>query len=364
MQASTIEESETTAEEPSRAANIKRLFSTTVGAIVAVALLLALGVWFYRLGVRDAQNVPIIRAALDPVKVRPEDPGGTETPHQDITSYQVAETEPVQAAATVVAPAPPEPRPEDIAMGDLAAASVPNPPDARPSSPVGDTSSSPAPSIPTDDATDVLQNEIDRQVAAVLSETPSDTGVQPPSAAPETTVPDDTRIAAATPTPSQPEEPAQSEAPQPDLSQTEPEQDAPAVEEPEAEPLGAGTEYAPAASPTVPRRPSNLLARVEEAKKQEAQSVTDLASRAASSPVQVQLAADPDETAIRQQWRRIYNANSDVLRDRALAIQQTVSGGTTFYRLRVGPFETTSEARAVCQALKARGQDCIVARNG
>ncbi len=45
-------------------------------------------------------------------------------------------------------------------------------------------------------------------------------------------------------------------------------------------------------------------------------------------------------------------------------MQTTVSGGRTYYRLRVGPFVGMSEAHAVCQALKARGQDCIVARNG
>jgi cell division protein FtsN len=62
-------------------------------------------------------------------------------------------------------------------------------------------------------------------------------------------------------------------------------------------------------------------------------------------------------------WKRIQKANADILRDRTLAIQTTISGGTTFYRLRVGPFKDGSEARAVCQALKGRGQDCLVARN-
>ena len=67
---------------------------------------------------------------------------------------------------------------------------------------------------------------------------------------------------------------------------------------------------------------------------------------------------------MRAKWERIRKANDDILRGRTLAIQTTVSGGTTFYRLRVGPFESGSEARNICQALKARGQDCIVARNG
>ena len=62
-------------------------------------------------------------------------------------------------------------------------------------------------------------------------------------------------------------------------------------------------------------------------------------------------------------WSAISKANQDVLRGRALAVQSTVSGGTTFYRLRVGPFSNRAEAVSVCRALKARDQDCIVARN-
>ncbi|MEM1299589.1 MAG: SPOR domain-containing protein, partial [Pseudomonadota bacterium] len=84
---------------------------------------------------------------------------------------------------------------------------------------------------------------------------------------------------------------------------------------------------------------------------------------AAKSRVQIQLAANPDQGAVRKMWDRVRRANEDILRGRALAVQTTVSGGTTYYRLRVGPFKDAAEARNVCQALKARGQDCIVARN-
>jgi SPOR domain len=117
-------------------------------------------------------------------------------------------------------------------------------------------------------------------------------------------------------------------------------------------------------APLPPARPADLRARIEESVRSAEASAAELARRAAASPVQIQLAADPDEEAVRAMWRRISQANSDILHDRDLAVQKTVSGGTTYYRLRVGPFAGTTEAHAVCQALKARGQDCIVARNG
>jgi hypothetical protein len=131
---------------------------------------------------------------------------------------------------------------------------------------------------------------------------------------------------------------------------------------PKPDPDEAG-QAAPVA-PLPPARPSDLRARIEASVRSAEESAAELTRRAAESPFQIQLAADPDEAAVRAMWRRISQANSDILHNRDLAVQRTVSGGTTYFRLRVGPFGGASEAEAVCQALKARGQDCIVARNG
>ncbi|MEM7061367.1 MAG: hypothetical protein AAF557_27635, partial [Pseudomonadota bacterium] len=123
MQEPTFERYEEPAEvAPSRFARVRGIVSTAIGAVVALSLLLALGVWFYRLGVRDAQNVPIIRASTDPAKVRPEDPGGTTAPHQDVKSYEIAESGQPSAVAALVAPEPAKPSREDVAMAELQAA--------------------------------------------------------------------------------------------------------------------------------------------------------------------------------------------------------------------------------------------------
>lgn len=136
------------------------------------------------------------------------------------------------------------------------------------------------------------------------------------------------------------------------------------AELPAAAPVEGGTEFAPARSPIAPVRPSDLKARMAAGARAAEQMADSLAQRAASSAYQVQLAAAPKESIVHDMWQRISAANADLLRDRALAVQTTTSGGMKFYRLRVGPFKGVNEARAVCQALKARGQDCIVARNG
>ena len=327
MQDHTHEDFDPEVDRPSRFGRVRSAVSTAIGALVAMALLMALGIWFYRLGVRDAQNVPIIRASLEPEKERPADPGGLVAPHQEIESYDVAGNQPAASAAAVVAAQPPQPRPEDVPMAALQPIEAQPEPEPQPAQAV-------APSEAAAPA-----NEAPRSPAEVASTEP---GAQTDQqlALNETAV-----------TEPQPTAPVETEA-------------EPAVVESEdpAEIVGA-TAYAPTRSPVALPRPANLKARIVAAAETEEQSQVDLVKAAASSRVQIQLAADPSETGIRSKWRAIQQANDDILHNRALAVQTTVSGGTTFYRLRVGPFRSAEEARSVCQALKGRGQDCIVARN-
>jgi len=89
-----------------------------------------------------------------------------------------------------------------------------------------------------------------------------------------------------------------------------------------------------------------------------------LGSHAAASQVQIQLGAFPSRDETEAEWERIFKANKDILEDRALVIQPTVSKGRWFFRLRAGPFKDRIEAQNTCRALQARGRDCLVAVNG
>lgn len=355
MQEPTFERYEEPAEvAPSRFSRVRGVVSTAVGAVVALSLLLALGVWFYRLGVRDAQNVPIIRASADPAKVRPEDPGGTSAPHQDVKSYEIAEAEQPSAVAAIVAPEPAKPTREDVAMRDLQAEAA-----EEVDQLVGQVIGEQAQEANTDDTTASLAVQPTQPTVSQPVQQATPTAPKPAAevASQGPTEPDQ-QVATLGAEDSQPTtlQPVQPATPADDVEE-QPEQPA----KPE---VTGGTEYAPAASPIVRSRPSNLVTRVQNAAQEAKQDETNLAAAAANSSIQIQLAADPSESAIRSRWQRVFSANKDLLRDKALAVQSTQSGGTTFYRLRVGPFNTRSEAVAVCQALKARGQDCIVTRNG
>lgn len=290
--------------------------ATLVGAALATAVMVALGMWFYHLGVRDAQSVPVIKAEASPVKERPEDRGGEVTPYQDVRSYNLASASTVtvdatEAAAPVTAPPPPEPAAEDLALAAL----TPQPRQAP------REAIQPAPAV--------QQTTVQQTALVAEPEEP---------AATESETPAETEIAALTPA---------------------------IVEEPEpAAPAGQGTELAPVSSPRFNPRPADLRDRMVAARQAEENAGETLSKRAEASKVKVQLRASPIREEIVNSWSRIQGANRDLLGEKALIVQQTTSGGTIFYRMRVGPFRDRSEASALCQALQARGQDCIVATNG
>lgn len=309
--------------EPVRAGFLRTL-STWLGAAVALVLLLGLGTWFYQLGVRDAQSVPVIRASADPVKTRPAEAGGEVTPHQDIASYDAGAADTVAEPTPRLAEPAPEPEAEDVPIANL------NP------APVA------APEPPEQPDLTVVETP-----AAQTEATPE------PGATPEAVEPQ-AEIAVVTPVTEAPEEPAPEE---------------PATGETSAEtgpqpPIGTGSDLAPAFSPVSKRRPADLRARMEAARAAAVIDQDQLAEQARNSRVKIQLRASPSRDEVVASWTRIQAANRDLLGNKALSLQTTQSGGTRFFRLRVGPFRDRAEANAVCQALRARNQDCIVTTSG
>jgi len=257
--------------------------STWLGAALALVVIGGLVSWGYRLGQRDASAVPVIRAALGPAKMQPDDPGGAEIAYQDITSYTAGDGERGPAQFTF-APPPERPAAEDVAMGAL---------------PDGEEQT----------ARESAGESADETGETIAMATTGDAGAGPDAS------------------------------------------------------TGDGTEQAPEASPVAPTRPGDLAQRMAAARRAISEEA-ELASRAAASAVQIQLGAFPDKELTKTEWARIYRANEDILSGRALVVQSTISGGRRFFRLRAGPFKDRIEARNVCRALQARGQDCLVAVNG
>lgn len=103
-----------------RTSRVLAMLRTGGAAVVTVVALAAVVTWAYRLGMRDAQDVPVIRAMVEDMRIAPEDPGGLQVAHQDRRIYDViTDDAPREEPATALAP-PPEPLvDEDVAMGQL-----------------------------------------------------------------------------------------------------------------------------------------------------------------------------------------------------------------------------------------------------
>ncbi|MEM9146270.1 MAG: SPOR domain-containing protein [Pseudomonadota bacterium] len=284
------------------------LISAWTGTAVALALISALGWWAWGLGTRDAAAVPIVAAAGGAVKLRPEG-GGTTVPNSDIESYGLATEAALRLDAPGLAPETAAPTDEDLSLGALATLSA-LPPERE----------------------DPVEAEV--PVGAVDADAVDLTKPTPPPARPELGTDlaslDSSAITEATgPTP----------------------------------PAGEGSALAPAQTPIAPARPHDLPARMASARREAVAEEDSLARRAARSAYQLQLGAYLSEDLTRAEWARISRAHAELLNNRALAVQTTLSGGQTYYRLRVGPFDGLAEAASVCEALRARGQDCIPAGN-
>lgn len=59
------------------------------GALLSLMVLGLMVLWAYRLGVRDAQDIPVIQAMEIPARVLPEDPGGDEIAHQGLEVNEI-----------------------------------------------------------------------------------------------------------------------------------------------------------------------------------------------------------------------------------------------------------------------------------
>jgi len=68
---------------PGRADSFKK-FTNFIGAGLSLALMIGVGVWGYKLMVRDVSGIPVVRAATGPTRELPDDPGGSRMADQGL----------------------------------------------------------------------------------------------------------------------------------------------------------------------------------------------------------------------------------------------------------------------------------------
>ncbi len=302
---------------PRAGAGLGRIVNV-LGAVASLALVAGVGVWGYQLIMRDVSGVPVVRAADGPMRVQPENPGGTPADHQGLAVNAVAAvgTAAPPADRLILAPRPVSLTDEDTPMATLEATN--------------------AVQVVEEPATDqAVMQALAQGLAAPAPAQEQEQGVQLASLV--------------TPEEEPAIDPADYAAQQPD----------PKI----------------AALPGVRRslRPHVRPARATPSTISSS-SATEAAINAAVKAA-VGLDVDPDTltkgTRLAQlgayesadvaqaEWARLNGRFGEYMDGKQRVIQKTSSGGRTFYRLRVMGFDDLSDSRQFCAALVAQGADCI-----
>lgn len=287
---------------PTRAQSLKKL-TNFLGAAISVGLVVGVGVWGYKLLVRDVSGVPVVRAAEGPMRVQPEDPGGEQALNQGLAVNDVAAVGAASDPADrlVLAPEPLELSLEDEPVANLRAAAEEEPDRATPTAEAGEPVPQPA------EGEEALQlASVDALVARIVQDVEPIEGFEADAA-----------------------------------------EKAPKVEgglgkslRPHIRPaaLQAGTAPAPT--------PASASAEVEA-------SAIPVGTRLA------QLGAFESAEIARSEWARLNGKFGEYLEGKQRVVQKAQSGGRTFYRLRAMGFADLSDARRFCSALVAENAECI-----
>ena len=335
------------------------------GGLVSLAMVGGLAVWGYDLMVRDVAGVPVIRALEGPMRVAPEEPGGTLAEHQGLAVNEVAGDGGTAGRVDRVVLAPPATglTEEDLPLAELA--------------------------VDTGDATDGADDALPAMAGEDEADLPVDSDDGPlgddaglmaqmdaaEKAAPVEDAPDDalaTDLAVAEALAGMDETPdvlaladAISRGVEPlAMNAVATGADAELVAEPAVARFDDAAGVASTRRPVL--RPARAVAR-RAAPAPEAAPVparADIGGAVASADLApgtrlVQLGAFASPEVAQEQWAVIGARFSEYFAGKRPVIQRADTNGKTFYRLRAAGFDDLADARRFCSALVSRSADCI-----
>lgn len=314
-------------------ANPLTTITNVAGAVVSLVLVIGIGIWGYKLLVRDVSGIPVVRAVSGEMRVRPAEPGGQAARHQGLSVNEVAAlgTAAQPADRLILAPKPIDLAEEDQVMP--ASMVAPAPQRQIPAA---------APEVPKVDADEVAaaleSGNVDDLVAQLTA------GVAPLAdldATPQEVVASITETVVAEVTAAEQQLAALAKAPGVRASKRPKKRPATrAVITPAAV---SATEIAAA-----PAAPAASAATNE----------VDAASLPAGTRL-AQLGAFDSPEVAREQWDQLQSRFGPYLAGKTRIVQRAKSGGRVFYRLRAKGFEDIADARRFCSALVAENADCI-----
>ena len=301
------------APNPSQGGGFMNIFA----AGLSLLLLGGMGIWGYKLAVRDVTGVPVVRAMEGPMRIQPEDPGGEEA------AYQGYSVNAVQGLGGAEAPANPlalAPRNTGLAPEDI------NPTPGASVSATAVATVEPVPGASGDPQADMqaLADQISEGVEPLSEVTrTSASGTQATLRAADQVVAEVVNATQVVPA----NVPGVARSPRP-------------VSRPAG--LAASAVVAPVATPAASSQ------------------VVEIA--AAEIPVGTQLvqlgAFDSPEIA-RSEWDRLANRFEDYFGGKNRVIMQATQGGRNFWRLRATGFADIADARRFCAVLATARAPCI-----
>lgn len=356
-----------------------------IAAIVGgVAIAGGLGAFVLSFGGGGDEVPALVRADDGPIKVKPENPGGTTVPNQDNKVYETvagkdASSDPQQEKLVTTAEEPvdmtppaPEPRLADVAPAEEEAA-----PTAAPTaSPKGE-----------DRIEQILAEadaDVDTKVAAIAPRKvrtmvvrPDGTLVPREDPAPvETAAPAPQAAAPAAETATAPAA-STSGTSMPDTTATVPEAtvstpsltppagetaatpETPAVAAPQAQPA----QTMPNSVPLAPQRPAEQpVDVVGEVKPDKVAAVSPSQPATSAGAWSMQIASQPSEAAAKSSYQDLVRRYGSVLNGHeANIVKADIAGKGTFWRVRI-PAQSRNDAISLCESYKAAGGNCFVSR--
>ncbi|AID30544.2 hypothetical protein ACVILI_004407 [Mesorhizobium sp. USDA 4775] len=384
--------------EAARSSGRRGLFIAAIVGAVAVAG--GLGAFALSFGGKGGSDAPVIvKADNSPIKVKPENPGGTVVPNQDNKVYDAVvkgakPAEPVQQKLVTNTEVPVDVqakdpnRAVDLSAGQGAAVGGADDGNAAPTAnaaPAANAaptaSAAPAGNLaPADNAAPAPKSE-DR-IAQVLQDTDKGNNTDVVAVAPrkvrtmvvksdgslvprEDPAPAAPQVAAA-----EPSDPApQHVAPSADADQTgtvapaaAQSGDEPALK-PVAKPAKAQSANTPAKVAIAPQRPSDQpVDVVGEVKPDQVASIDPATTATGSGSWSMQVASQPTVESAQSTYQDLQRRYGSVLAGRtANIVKAEIAGKGTFYRVRVVA-QSRNDAINLCTSYKAAGGNCFVSR--
>lgn len=100
------------------------------------------------------------------------------------------------------------------------------------------------------------------------------------------------------------------------------------------------------------------------AKTASAEPASTATSAARTGSYVIQIASYRDKPSAEDAWKKLVSKHSDLVSTLSPDYQTAeVANKGTYFRLRIGPFTSKDDATAMCSALKARQQDCLVVKS-